>query len=172
MRQTLLLIVLVAFVVPAIALAEGATPGDGSLSVRGGDGIVELRNVRGLAIGLVGQGRVEVESEDCDAVNVWDAEREFTKTRLKPRDLELVTVCVFAGRNVRFRLLTSPLNVRLDGINISLTAVGRGVGFVKGKGGLLDGTYAANGGEYASLPDAGRRFFLLGPQPQPLAAID
>ena len=168
MRQTLLVILLAALAVPAVAAAEGATPGDGSLSVRGGDGVVELRNLRGVAIGLVGQGRLEIENDDCDALNVWDAQREFTTRRFKQRELEFVTVCVFTGRGIRFRLLTSPISMRIEGNDISMSAAGRGVGFIKGKGGLADGTYAANGAEHASLPDAGRRVFLLGPQPQPL----
>ena len=172
-RKALVLTLLVAAVVPAAALADvGAVPADGTLSVKGGDGFVFL-NLRGAAIGLVGFGRVEIEApkdDDCDALNVWGAEDE--KTRLKPARVkkgettaDLVTVCVFTGKDIRFRLTGQNL-VRLDGKNISLSAVGRGPVAIKGAGGLTDGTYSVNGGDYTSLPDEIKRF-TLGPLPPP-----
>jgi hypothetical protein len=178
-RKALVLTLLIAALVPAVALADvGAVPADGTLSVKGGDGFVSL-NLRGAAIGLVGLGRVEIEApkdDDCDALNVWGAEDE--KTRLKPARVkkgettaDLVTVCVFTGKDIRFRLIGQHL-VRLDGKNISLSAVGRGPVGLKGAGGLTDGTYSVNGADYTSLPDEIKRF-LLGPpaSPPPLSIV-
>ena len=171
-RKALLLTVLAAALAPAAAWADPtAVPTDGTLSVKNGDGSIAL-NLRGAAIGLVGNGRVEVEAprdDDCDALNVWGAEDE--KTRLKPARVrkgatpaELVTVCVFTGKDVRFRLIGQN-HIRLEGRNISLSAVGRGPVTIRGDGGL-DGTYAVNGGDYTSLPDEPKRF-ILGPLPPP-----
>jgi hypothetical protein len=177
-RRALVLTLLVAVAAPAAALAEvGAVPADGTLSVKGGHGFVSL-NIRGAAIGLVGLGRVEIEApkdDDCDALNVWGAEDE--KTRLKPARVkkgettaDLVTVCVFTGKDVRFRLIGQYL-VRLDGKNISLSAVGRGPVAIRGTGGLTDGTYAVNGGDYTSLPDETKRFQLAPQPPAPPLSI-
>jgi hypothetical protein len=124
-------------------------------------------------IGLVGLGRVEIEApkdDDCDLLSVWGAETE--KTRLKPdRGGDFVTVCVFSGRDVRFRLIGQH-EVRLtgkDGIgkDISLSAVGRGPVSIKGSGGERDGTYSVNGGDYVSLPDELKRIVLGTPAPPP-----
>ena len=173
MRRALVLTTLLVAAIPAAALADvGAVPADGTLSIRSGDGIVSL-NVRGAMIGLVGSGRVEIEApkdDDCDTLNVWGAEDE--KTRLKPVRIrkgdittsDLVTVCVFSGKDVRFRLVGQN-QVRLDGLNISVSAVGRGPVAIKGDGGLTDGTYSVNGGDYVSLPDELRRFVLAPPLP-------
>ena len=174
-RKALLVTLLVAAVIPAAALADTiAVPSDGTLSVKNGDGYVGL-NLRGALIGLVGQGRVEIEApkdDDCDLLNVWGAEDE--KTRLKPArvrgkgetSLDLVTVCVFTGKDIRFRLIGQN-QVRLDGKNISLSAVGRGPVAIKGAGGLTDGTYSVNGADYVSLPDEIKRFTLAPPAPPP-----
>jgi hypothetical protein len=171
MRRTLPIVLLVALLVPAGALATRVTPGDGTLSVRNGDGNIELKNLRGAVIGLVAQGRIEVESpkdDDCGALNVWGAEREFETSKFKQREFDFITICVFAGKDIRFRLVGQQTTVRLQGKDISLSAVGRAAAFLKGKGGAADGTYSVNSGEYASLPDDGRRF-LLGAQPLPLS---
>jgi len=172
-RKPLLLTLLAAALAPAAALADPvAVPSDGTLSVKNGDGQVVL-NLRGAAIGLVGNGRVEVEApkdDDCDALNVWGAEDE--KTRLKAARVkkgettaDLVTVCVFTGKDVRFRLIGAN-KILLEGKNISLSVVGRGPVAIKGEGGVADGTYSVNGGEYTSLPDKLERF-TLGPLPPP-----
>ena len=167
-RRALLLALLVAAAVPVVALAAAA-PADGTLSVKAGDGQVSL-NLKGAVIGLVGQGRVEIEApkeDDCDELNVWDADVE--KTRLKPTRVKapntgaFVTVCVFSGKDVRFRLI-GQYQVRLTGKKISLSAVGRGPVTVKGDGGANDGTYAVNGSDHVSLPDDVKRF-VLGPLP-------
>lgn len=168
--KTLLLMLLAALAVPSFASADRAVPGDGTLSVRAGDGAVELKTFRGVAIGLVGQGVLRIEDPKelgCDALNVWGAEREFEKSKFKQREFNFVTVCVFQGKDIRFRLVEPQASVQLQGWDISLSAVGRGVAFLKGKGGASDGTFAVNSSEYLSLPDEGRRF-LLGPQPAPL----
>jgi hypothetical protein len=83
---------------------------------------------------------------------------------------DLVTVCVFTGKDIRFRLIGQNL-VRLDGKNISLSAVGRGPVAIKGAGGLTDGTYSVNGGDYTSLPDEIKRFMLAPPPPSPPLSI-
>jgi hypothetical protein len=177
-RKALVLATLLAAAIPAAAFADvGAVPADGTLSIKNGDGTVGL-NLRGAMIGLVGSGRVEIEApkdDDCDTLNVWGAEDAVTRlkpVRIKKGDTttsDLVTVCVFTGKDIRFRLIGQS-QVRLDGLNISLSAVGRGPVQIKGDGGLTDGTYSVNGGDYVSLPDELRRFLLAPPLP-PLPPI-
>ena len=77
---------------------------------------------------------------------------------------------VFTGKDIRFRLIGQNL-VRLDGKNISLSVVGRGPVAIKGAGGLTDGTYSVNGGDYTSLPDEIKRFVLGPPAPPPLSIV-
>jgi hypothetical protein len=171
MRRFFVLPILAALALPVAAYADAQGPGDGTLAVRNGDGGVTL-NARGALIGLVSRGRVEVESPkdaDCDALSVWGAERE--KVQLKANELVgPVTVCVFGGKDVRFRLVGGPYHVRLFGQDISLSAVGKGVVTIKGQGGP-DGAYSVNGGEFASLPDEAKRFVLSSPTPpQPVLA--
>jgi hypothetical protein len=172
MRRSLLIALLAALALPGLAAADKTAPGDGTLSVRAGIGTVELKNFRGVLIGLVGQGTLRIEDPKdlgCDSFNVFGAEREFEKSKFKAREFDFVTVCVFGGKDVRFRLVDPQTSVQIQGRDISLSAVGRGVALLDGKGGGPDGTFSVNAGEYLSLPDEGKRF-LLGAQPVPLAA--
>jgi hypothetical protein len=169
MRRSLVIALLVALTLPVGAFAAETAPGDGTLSVRNGDGVVAL-NLRGVVIGFVGNGRLEIErakDTDCDALNVWGAERE--RDAVKRDELgrvvrdELgkpVAICLFIGKDIRFRLAAGANELRLVGNKISLSAVGRGVVALKGRGGQQDGSFAVNGQEYRSMPDERRQFVV------------
>ena len=180
MRRTALVIMLCALLAPAAAWATPRVLGDGTLSVRNGDGSVRLDLDRGVVIGRLGKGTVElVGSADpgCTSALVWDDGEQIvgeidTRTTV---DGDVVVRCTYAGQNLRFRLLGSDAaTIRLIGENISLSAVGRGRGQVKGQSSLLnpkraltDGTWSVNGEDYVSLPDDAQRFTLQAPVPPP-----
>ena len=151
-----LLTFLLALLLPAAAAAAVRAPGDGSLSVRDGDGMVTLV-VRGAAIGRFDSGvlTVAVADGDCDGPLVWGAERE----RPVIDHLGQIVACVFSGQNVRFRLVGGKQDLRIQrGRDIDLSAVGRGFGSIRGIG----GQYSLNGDAYVPLPDDVRRFSLGG----------
>jgi hypothetical protein len=166
MRRSAFFALLVALTLPVGALAAESAPGDGTLSVRNGDGLVAL-NLRGVVIGFMVNGRLEIERADCDALAVFGAERE--RDALKRDELGRLVrdefgrptpVCVFAGKNIRFRLAAAGNELRFTGNKISLSASGRGVATLDGKGGGQDGAFAVNGTDFRSMPDERRQFFV------------
>jgi hypothetical protein len=171
MRKTALLTMLLATLVPAAALAAVGIVGDGTLSVRSGDGLVRLDLDRGVAIGRIGSGTIELIEPtelDCATLRVWDdGERAVPFERLLTIDGEERFACVFRGVNMRFRLAAGDGDVvRLQGRNIGLSVVGVGSGFIKGrKDSRPDGMWALNGEDYVSLPDERQPFRLAAPAP-------
>lgn len=168
-RTALITVLLVLLLLPAAAWAARSTPGDGTLSVRSGDGQVRLVLERGVAIGRIASGSltiVDPKNADCTAPLVWDdtgARAEPTeKVVVVPTTAEVELRCTFKGTNMRFRLAGADSGVvRLAGTNIGLSVVGRGSGRIKGSPfRLADGTYSVNGEEYASLPDDWKGFQL------------
>ena len=160
--------------VPATAAALRAAPGDGTLSVRNGDGLIRLELSRGAAIGRIGEGTltiVDPRNDDCDAPLVWDdGERaEFEKQTVIVRSEPTVVSevrCIFKGKDMRFRLIGRDGDVfRIRGEAIGLSVATRGTAYLRGNGGGPDGTYSLNGGEYESLPDAGKLLRIAAPEP-------
>jgi hypothetical protein len=166
MRRLLIFTLLVCLAAPAVALALPGSTGDGTLVVRNGFGFLRL-DISGAVIGRFDGGRLEVSSptiDDCAALDVWGADR--ARTRPLP---DRTTTCVFteftdagSAQPIRFRILigtSESLTIR-GGVNVSLSAVGRGRGLIKGAGGA-DGSYALNGDRsFRSLPDDGLPFTL------------
>ena len=176
MRRTAYLIVLVLLLAPAAAWASRAVPGDGSLSVRNGDGTVRLDLDRGVVIGRIGAAKPGLilygpKDVTCTTALVWD-DRVQISGLLKLLKLDGIETeaCVYSGVDLRFRLVGADASaIRLTGNDISLSAVGRGRGQIKGKPdvkqtladeSLADGTWSLNGEDYVSLPDEGRGFQL------------
>jgi hypothetical protein len=180
MRRTALISVLCALLLPVAAWAGPTVVGDGSLSVRNGDGTVRLDLNRGVVIGRLGSGTVELmgaADQGCTSALVWNDGEQVVGAIVSRTTVDgnVVVRCVYAGQNLRFRLLGSDAEtIRLIGDNISLSAVGRGRGQIRGQSSLLnpkraltDGTYALNGDDYISLPDDTQRFPLQAPLPPP-----
>ncbi len=134
---------------------------DGTLSVRDGRAAIVLR-MKGGVIGRFASGKLTVTdaADDADTVVVRGAERE--------RDLTQRTT-VYSGTNIRFRVSADKrIVVKIDGLKINLSAVGRGDGWINGRGDpeegiYFDGSYSLNGGDYKSLPDERFRFELAVP---------
>ena len=160
MRRTLLIAVLAALAVPAAALAAQAAPGDGTLSVREGEGTVQLE-LRGAILGRFGSGALWVDNPragHCDGPLVWGADVEKPRFIVDQETGETTLRCVYTGLNIRFRLVGGDHDVTIvRGRDVSISAVGRGKGFLKGTGGLMDGSYALDARDYVSLPDEGRK---------------
>jgi hypothetical protein len=160
MRRTLLVTLLAILVVPTAALAVQAAPGDGTLSVREGDGTVQLQ-LRGAILGRIESGSLWIDDPKtglCDSQLVWGADDTETRAVFSKGEFELR--CVYTGVNIRFRLVGGVHDISIvRGRDVAISAVGRGTAFLKGRGGLTglpDGTYSLDGGDYVSLPDAGR----------------
>jgi hypothetical protein len=172
MRRTLLLALLAALAVPASALAVQAAPGDGTLSVREGDGTVQLE-LRGSILGRIGSGTLWIDDPKaghCDGPLVWGAEAETARLEVAKGDVLLR--CVYTGTNIRFRLVGGDHDITIvRGRDVAISAVGRGLAFLKGRGGITglpDGTYSIDGRDYLSLPDVGKEFEIgtpFGPLP-------
>jgi hypothetical protein len=161
MGRTLLLTLLAILALPTAALAAQAAPGDGTLSVREGDGTVQLQ-LRGAILGRIGSGSLWIDdpkNTDCAAQLVWG--EDDTETRAVFSNGEFELRCVYTGQDIRFRLVGGMHDISIvRGRDVAISAVGRGTGFLKGRGalsGLPDGTYSLDGGDYVSLPDAGRQ---------------
>jgi hypothetical protein len=141
----------------SIAAAMRAPVDDGTLSVRDGKGIVVLR-MKGGVIGRLARGRITVtENSDTATVVIRGEDRSG--------DVNEKTT-FYAGTNIRFRIADDRrFTVRIDGNKINLSAVGRGNGFLDGRGNpeqgvFFDGSYSLNGEEYQSIPDFRQPFEL------------
>ena len=157
-RFALLAMLACVLAVPAAALALSGG-GDGTLSVRNGWGRVTLR-FNGSAIGRVAHGSIRVVDpipRDGLGVDFWNCERQETKG--------IAVTC--SGENIRFRAVGGRYLVTMRGSGISLSAVGRGIATLDGRGDdpdvTRDGVYSLNDAPYKSLPDDEKPIVLAAP---------
>jgi hypothetical protein len=155
MRASRLLLLTAAAVLSLAATAVGtAARGpveDGTLSVRDGRGTMVLR-MRGGVIGRFARGKLTVTDSDGaeNTVIVRGEEDSFDRNE---------RTTVYTGNNIRFRIAAERrVIVRIEGAKINFSAVGRGDGWLDGRGDpedgiFFDGSYSLNGGVYKSLPD-------------------
>jgi hypothetical protein len=123
-----------------------------------------LLSARGSITGRV-NGKITITDP-----NPYDANRPVvygaTKTQYRNDKTAL-----YLGRNLRFRLLGSLFQVRIEGRSIFMSAIGRGKGTLDGEGDpsaniFYDGVWSLNDEAYHSLPDDPTAFELAGvPQP-------
>jgi hypothetical protein len=123
-----------------------------------------LIKLRGSIIGRLGRGTLTVtDSVDGATISVRGADRP-------PRALNARTT-VYRGRGIRFRIADDRrVAVKLSGKGLNFSAVGRGDGWMDGRGDpvagiFFDGSYSLNGAPYQSLPDLRTPFQLLLPRP-------
>jgi hypothetical protein len=149
-RRIVLLALLAALAVPSAAAAFGRAAGDGTLSIRDGAGGMGMVLRAGVAIGQL-DGTLEVEHENCSDLLVFREEAETQRFKETESGL-LKTVCVFSGKNIRFRLSgnqQTPLVFRIKRAReFNLSTVGRGEGWIKSTG----GQWSLNLGPYTLLP--------------------
>jgi hypothetical protein len=149
---------LAAFTVPLALAAD--TPGDGTLSVKRGRGLVVLK-LKGTVIGRVNKnGRVQVKD-----IRPYDGNDPQLTCRPHPRRISS-SVWLCKGRNIGFRVDEGRFNINVRGTGISISAVGRGSVTVDGAGdlGFYDGVMSLDDAPYESLPDD-PTFFYLGTPP-------
>jgi hypothetical protein len=175
MRRTLLLTLLAILAVPVTALAGQEAPGDGTLSVRNGEGFVAFNNFRGALIGKTGAGTLlEVEvafTADCESQNVFGEDRIVQRDKLDEFGLPSRIICSYSSRQgvLRFRFVdTLPQIVRFKkATGLAFSAVGRGIVSMKGSGGVEDGQFQLNSEPFVSLPDELTRVTLAAPSNAP-----
>jgi hypothetical protein len=145
-RRLCATLAVLAFAVPAAALAGVRGPGDGTLSVRDGHGTFSV-SARGGVIGSFARGRVVITDPDPNdgtgpivTGDDWHKERTDTTT-------------VYGGTKVRFRLIGGSFRIRVVAAGVNLSVVGKGTAGLNGEGTADDGTYSVDGGDYVPVPD-------------------
>lgn len=146
MRRLLLIGLALALVAPASTAARTSTPGDGTLSIRGGRGLFVV-TARGGVIGSFAQGKVVVvDPVDGDGTGPIVSGDDWHHVRSDTTD-------VWGGTKVRFRLIGGSFKIRLSGRGINLSVVGKGSVTLNGLGTDADGEYSVNGGDYTPITD-------------------
>ena len=151
MRRVLVTFGVLALAVPAAAGARLNAPGDGTLTVKNADGLVQV-NARGGVIGRFDSGQLWVRDPNPDD----QFEEVVTGADKTTRKNEFVTI--YTGKNVRFRYLGGFFRIKLTAVGVDLSAVGKGTVTLQG----TDGTYSVN--------DSPAQLFPLLPQTFALAA--
>jgi len=156
-RRLLLLPVLLALVLPAIAVARVGAPGDGTLIVKNGSGKVVIQ-AKGGVIGRFDEGKLIVRDP-----NPEDELEEVVTGADKAKDIDDF-VTVYTGKNIRFRFIGGRFKITLGKATtgIDLSATGKGTVFMQGAGTLDDGTYSFNGEKPKPLPLLQLTEFTLG----------
>jgi hypothetical protein len=162
MRKTVLLLML-AFFIPAAAQSQSRAPQNGTLSIKEGRGIVQV-DARGSITGRV-NGKITITDPrpyDTKRPVVYGAARTIYRN---------VRTTVYQGKNLRFRLIGARFDFRIQGRAIFLSAIARGDGVIDGAGDptadiFYDGVWSLNDSQYQSLPDTATPF-LLAPPPTP-----
>jgi hypothetical protein len=147
-RNTLLILLALAGLAAPAAFAAGGAKGDGTLSVRDGNGKVTVTG-RFSILGRVDSGRIfftNLDPTDLSEPDVFD-----TCDRIKFLN-DATTVCI--GTKLRFRLLGVRYRVVAVGREIDLSIVGKGQAIVEGADATFDdGDYAVNGGPFKTITD-------------------
>ncbi len=142
----LILLALTGLAAPA-ALAGGSAKGDGTLSVRDGNGRVTLTG-RVSAFGRVESGRITFTS--LDPFDATEPDLFDTCERVKLL-ADGSTLC--SGAKLRFRLLGARYKIVIVGRGIDLSVVGKAQTTLEGADTTLDdGDYSLNGALYKALP--------------------
>lgn len=165
MRRLLVPFVLV-LVLPATSFGAGqpAPPGpaNGTLSIREGRGIVQLK-ARGSITGRL-RGKITITDP-----KPFDSKRPVVYGATKTTYRNARTA-VYVGRNLRFRFIGASYTVKLEGKAIFMSAIGKGNGQLDGEGDVqanifYDGVWSLNEEPYHSLPDDPTAFQLAAPPP-------
>ena len=151
MRRVFVVLCMLALAVPAAAGARVNAPGEGTLTVKGADGLISIA-ARGGVIGRFDQGQLWVRDPNPD-----DQFEEIV-TGADKRTVKNEFVTIYTGKNIRFRYLGGFFRIKLTAVGIDLGAVGKGTVTLQG----ADGTYSVN--------DAPAQLFPLLPQTFQLAA--
>jgi hypothetical protein len=152
MRSLLVVLASAALAVPGLAWAASSAVDDGTLSVKNGDGVVFVA-ARGTIIAACDKCRVSIVDPSPDdgappVVSGYEDHKELSETR----DL-------YAGTNIRFRIVGGVFRIKVAGYGIDLGVVAKGWGRIQAYDSNT-GTYSVNGGPRRLLPDE-REVFTL-----------
>ncbi len=143
MRLAIPLLIGLLLLLPAASTARTGAPGDGTLSVKAGRGVVELA-VCGTVIGRIEKGKVRIEDPLIGggtlAISGAESEQKVSETATR-----------YEGRDIRFRAVGGSFQLRIEGSGLDLSAVGRGRVSVRGDASNRDGTYSPDGSAPRSL---------------------
>jgi hypothetical protein len=146
-----LLFVAVLPVVLAIPVGLSARPnpvGAGSLSIKNGRGGFIVQ-VRGAVIGRMASGKLTVTDSDPYDEQVPDVRGRI---RPKPKPLNDATT-VYQGHQIRFRVMDGAYKLKIEGVGVNLSAVGRGWAVLDGDDRFDSvGMYSLNGDPYEPIP--------------------
>jgi hypothetical protein len=161
MRRALLLALVVALALPVAAWAAGRLPGDGTLVVDNGNGVVSIR-ARGGILGRFVTGNVvitDLDLTDGKVPFVYGAETIQPLGSGRTR---------YSGDDIRFRMIGGLFRVQINAIGIDVSAVGRGTVTLDATGFTdFPGRYSFNGGPLQPLPGHPVTFALGQAPPSP-----
>jgi hypothetical protein len=146
MRRLVLLALVVALALPVAAWAAATLPGDGTLVVDNGNGLVTIR-ARGGLLGRFVTGNMvisDLDLTDGKVPVVYGAETIQPLGGGRTR---------YSGDDLRFRMIGGLFRVQINAIGIDVSAVGRGVATLDASGFTdFPGRYSINGGPFQYLP--------------------
>jgi hypothetical protein len=156
MRRFLAIALLVLLAVPAAGSAARRSPGDGTLSIKNGNGVFTISG-KGVVLGQIDRGRVTI--EDADPVGGVPK----VSGAVKVRDLT-DTKALYSGSDINFRILGGWFKIRVVGVGVDLSFVGRGSITLAGAGSPADGKVSLDGGDtYRPMPLTPTTFSYPGP---------
>jgi hypothetical protein len=146
MRRLVLLALVVALVLPVAAWAAASLPGDGTLVVDNGNGLVTIR-ARGGILGRFVTGNMvisDLDLSDGKVPVVYGAETIQPLGGGRTR---------YSGDDLRFRMIGGLFRVQINAIGVDVSAVGRGIATLDASGFTdFPGRYSINGGSFQPLP--------------------
>ncbi len=149
MRRLVFVVLLpIVLAIPAGLSARTTPMGDGSLSIKNGRGEFIVQ-VKGAVIGRMASGKLTVTDSDPYDEQVPDIRGRF---RPRPRQLNDVTT-VYQGQQIRFRVMEGGYKLKIEGVGVNLSAVGRGWVVLDGDDRFESvGYYSLNGDPYQPIP--------------------
>jgi hypothetical protein len=146
MRRLVLLALVVALLLPVAAWAAASLPGDGTLVVDNGNGLVTIR-ARGGILGRFVTGNMvisDLDLSDGKVPVVYGAETIQPLGGGRTR---------YSGDDLRFRMIGGLFRVQINAIGVDVSAVGRGIATLDASGFTdFPGRYSINGGSFQPLP--------------------
>jgi hypothetical protein len=139
MRKLSLIMLASLLLLPGIALAERAAPGDGSLVVTDAYARITVSG-HGLIFGHLDRGSVTVVGDYKPDDNTALSTVTGAKQRIVGKNI------VYSGTDVRLFFPAGQYTLIVDGYGIDLSAVGAGSFTAIGKGFIDDGSYTIDGG--------------------------
>jgi hypothetical protein len=149
MRRLVFIAVLpILLAIPASLSARTNPMDDGSLSIKNGRGVFIVQ-VKGAVIGRMASGKLTVTDSDPYDEQVPDIRGRIHP---KPKPLNDATT-VYRGQQIRFRVIQGAYRLKIEGVGVNLSSVGRGWVVLDGDDRFENaGMYSLNGDPYEPIP--------------------